>query len=457
MTAASVFDPNAVTSFRYCGVDIDADAGTVVCHYALDDLTFDERVTISSPSRHGAADHDAFATAARLVYLLAGVSYFKAAAPPLIEVDTALTDHERSLLEAFYLDGLGEYAFGNGLDLSTVQIVADHRPGVDLPASSASGTRPLIPFGGGIDSIVTVQGVRAAKPDADIALFVMSRAGDRFDAIEDAAAVTGLPIVRAERRIDDKILRSAALGFRNGHVPVTGVLSAVAVLAAAFDGRDSVVMSNEWSASLGNFTHLGREVNHQWSKSLTFEHLFRDVLRQSGDLDVNYYSWLRCFSELWVAKRFAAMGEFHPVFRSCNRSFQLDRTVRLDRWCGTCDKCCFIDLILAPFMPASGLAAVFDGAEPLDNPDLADTFRALTGLSDDAKPFECVGDVDECRVAVLLAAARDDRSDNTLLATLAAETAAVVPGAVDVHAAALLRPLGTHNIPDHHAPDDLLG
>ena len=454
---ATAFDPDRVARFRYCGVDIDATAGTVVCHYALDDLTFDEHVTVHSPDRSGAADPDAFTAAARLVYLLAGVSYFKAAAPPEIIVDTALTDEERSLLEVFYLDGLGEYAFRNGLDLSAVRIVADHASPTLPNPDCGQGIRPLIPFGGGIDSIVTVQGVRQSMPTADIALFVMSRAGDRFDAIESAAAVTGLRIVRAERRIDDKILQSAELGFRNGHVPVTGVLSAVAVLAAAYDGCDSVVMSNEWSASLGNLTHLGRDVNHQWSKSLTFENLFRSVLAQSPDLDIDYYSWLRCFSELWVAQRFADMTEFHPVFRSCNRSFHLDRAVRLDHWCGTCDKCCFIDLILAPFMAATDLAAVFDGVEPLDNPDLVDTFRALAGLSNDAKPFECVGDVDECRVAVLLAAARPDRHANHLLATLATETAAVVPGDVAVHAASLLKPLGTHNIPSHHAPVDLLG
>lgn len=451
------FSPDTVTSFRHCGVDIDAAAGTVVCHYALDDLTFDEHISVHAPNRTGAADPAAFAAAARLVYLLAGVSYYKAAAPPVIEVDTALTTAERTLLEAFYLDGLGEYAFRNGLDLSTVRIDAAHRPSTDTTSEPPTGNRPLIPFGGGIDSIVTVQGVRDAQPDADIALFVMSRAGDRFDAIESAAAVTGLPIVRGERRIDDQILRSAELGFRNGHVPVTGVLSAVALLAAAFDGRDTVVMSNEWSASLGNLTHLGREVNHQWSKSLNFENLLRTVLDGTPDLDTNYYSWLRCFSELWVAKRFATMTRFHPVFRSCNRSFHLDRAVRMDRWCGTCDKCCFIDLILAPFMAATDLAAVFDGVEPLDNPELTDTFAALAGLSDDAKPFECVGDVDECRVAVLLASARPDRSANRLLGALAARTSAVVPGEVTGYAAELLQPLGTHNIPDHHAPDDLLG
>ena len=54
------------------------------------------------------------------------------------------------------------------------------------------------------------------RRQADVALFVVSRPADRFDAIEQPAAVTGLPVVRAEREIDPQLLRSAELGFLNG-------------------------------------------------------------------------------------------------------------------------------------------------------------------------------------------------------------------------------------------------
>ena len=66
----------------------------------------------------------------RLIHLLAGVSYFKAASPPVIELgDHALTAAERRLLQAFYLDGLGEFAYRNDLDLRGVRIeAADERP-----------------------------------------------------------------------------------------------------------------------------------------------------------------------------------------------------------------------------------------------------------------------------------------------------------------------------------------
>ena len=116
--------------------------------------------------------------------------------------------------------------------------------------------RPLIPFGGGIDSIVTVEGVR--QRTGDIALFVVSRPGDRFAAIEKPAAVSGLPVIRAGREIDPQLLRSQELGFLNGHVPVTGIISAIAVLAAVLNDRNAVVMSNEWSASVPTLEHDGR-------------------------------------------------------------------------------------------------------------------------------------------------------------------------------------------------------
>ena len=286
----------------------------------------------------------------------------------------------------------------------------------------------------------------------------MGRPGDRFAAIEAPAAVTGLPIVRAEREIDGQLLRSAELGFLNGHVPVTGIISAIAVMAAALDGRDAVVMSNEWSASIPTLEDRGRAINHQYSKSAAFEAAFRAVLAQAGAHGLpDYFSALRPFSELWVAQRFAGLTQYHSTFRSCNRAFHIDPARRLDHWCGQCDKCCFIDLILAPFLAAADLDRIFAGREPLADPDphgeLAGRFRTLLGTSPVSKPFECVGEVSECRAAATAAAARPDRAGSKLLQTLAGELA----GLPELTAAAdLLRPLSEHFIPDAYAADDLL-
>jgi len=451
--------------FRYDSFTADPQTGTLTCRYALDGREFTERVTLRPGPRWRT---EAARAAARLVFLLAGVSYYKTAAPPVVDFgETALTSGEYAFLREFYLQGLGEFAYRNRLDLTALKLEASVSPGgttpPDPPAVPHGGTHPpvppsgethpprppsarraLVPFGGGIDSIVTVERIR---PRADAALFVVSRPGDRFDAIEQPAAVTGLPVIRAEREIDSQLLRSAELGFLNGHVPVTGILSAIAVLAAVLDDRDAVVMSNEWSASVPTLEYAGRPVNHQFSKSAAFEAVFRAVLARSPARLPEYFSWLRDRTELWVGREFAALGPYHASFRSCNKAFYTERARRFAHWCGECDKCCFIDLILAPFLPAGTLRQIFAVAgEPLDDPGLAPKFRSLLGAG--AKPFECVGEVTECRAAVLLAARRDDRADCALLTELAAEVAGWPDAPSEAEAAAMLAPVGRNFIPD---------
>ena len=361
--------------FRYEGFAADAERGLLTCRYSLDGREFAERVSLLPGPGW---DTPAARAAARIVYLLAGVSYYKTAAPPVIDLgDTALTERERVFLREFYLSGLGEYAYRNGLDLSDLRIKAPApalQPaggGTEPPMAGplpqpARSPRPLIPFGGGIDSIVTVEGVRQRTDD--IALFVVNRPGDRFAAIERPAAVSGLPVIRAGREIDPQLLRSAELGFRNGHVPVTGIISAIAILAAILNDRDAVVMSNEWSASVPTLEHDGRQVNHQWSKSAAFEASFRELLKADPRACPTTSPRSATAPSCGSGRRFANLTQYHGTFRSCNRAFHIDTRRRLDHWCGQCDKCCFIDLILAPFMSAQQLRAVFEPERRMPSP-----------------------------------------------------------------------------------------
>ncbi len=434
--------------FRYREYAVDAERGVLTCRYELDGREFTERVTLPPGEQWHTEQARA---AARLVFLLSGVSYYKTAAPPVIDYGaTMLTEAEEAFLREFYLQGLAEFAYRNNLDLTALHLQAERGPDQpSAPRTPPGPRRALVPFGGGIDSIVTVEQVRR---QADAALFVVSRPADRFDAIEQPAAVTGLPVVRAEREIDPQLLRSAELGFLNGHVPVTGILSAIAVLAAVLTGRDAVVMSNEWSASIPTLEFGGHPVNHQYSKSEEFEAAFRDVLADQGSGVARlpeYFSWLRDRTELWVGREFAALTRYHDSFRSCNKAFYTERARRFAYWCGQCDKCCFIDLILAPFLPAETLRRIFAVAgEPLDDPGLAAKFRSLLGAG--AKPFECVGEVTECRAAVLLAARRDDRTDSGLLQELAAEVAGWPDAPSQAETAAMLEPVGRNFIPDRY-------
>src|SRR5580693_1679843 len=102
--------------FRYDGYQLDPAQNMLTCHYSLGEYRFAERVGFPGGGDWGAP---AVAVAARLVFLLAGVSYYKTAAPGVIDLgDTAVTGAERAFLAGFYLDGLGEFGYRNGLDLS---------------------------------------------------------------------------------------------------------------------------------------------------------------------------------------------------------------------------------------------------------------------------------------------------------------------------------------------------
>jgi hypothetical protein len=434
--------------FRYDGFAIDPLDSTVVCRYSTGAHAFTERFTFEAG---GDWDDPAAVAAARILYLLAGVSYYKTSAAPLIDLgDLPTTAMERDFLHSFYVNGLGEFAYRNGLDLRALRVEGPDAGTAAPGAYTPEPGRPLIPFGGGIDSIVTVASLVAHHPAA--ALCVVEPPGQRFAAIEDAAAVTGLPVTRIARTIDPAVRRSAELGFLNGHVPVTAVISAAALVAAVLERRDAVVLSNEWSASVPTLVTDGFAVNHQWSKSEAFEQAFGELVLSTFGPRLAVFSYLRPRSELWVSQQFARLSPYHRTFRSCNRAFHQDPAQRLDHWCGRCDKCCFVDLVLAPFMERGELEAVFAGDEPLQNAANEDRFRTLLGLGPGAKPFECVGDVDECRGALVLTAQREDRAGSALVARLRAELGDAAP----TDPAALLQPRGTHHIPDRYAPADLL-
>lgn len=359
----------------------------------------------------GDLDHVEAATRERILRLLsfaASLSYFKAFAPARIVVPGGLTDQEREFLAQVVENGLGEFAFVNDLpEVFDTAVEAFRLP--DAPrtgdGASAGPRRVLVAVGGGKDSIVSIEALGGGG--FDLGLFAVNG----YAPIDATAAVARLPLAIARRRLDPELLRLNAEGAPNGHVPVTAVNSLLALLTALALGYDTVVFSNEASSSYGNVVWHGRTVNHQWSKGLDFERLLNRSLPPGAP---RYVSLLRPLTELRIARRFAQHRAYHQAFTSCNRAFTLDETRRTS-WCGDCPKCRFVFLILAPFLSRDELLRIFGGRDLLADPRQTKGFSELLGADGLLKPFECVGEPDECRVALTLLREHPDWQDHPVL------------------------------------------
>jgi hypothetical protein len=216
--------------------------------------------------------------------------------------------------------------------------------------------------------------------------------------IRSCAERTGLPLLNISRQLAPELFAMNKQGALNGHIPVTAVNSAILTVAAILQGADQVVFSNERSASYGSLIAGTGEVNHQWSKGWDFERAFAAHVRSHIAADLHYYSLLRPFSELAVARQFAKTDFYDAHFSSCNRNFHILGERPAQRWCGVCPKCHFVFLALAPFMPKPRLMTIF-GRNLLDEPAQIPGFDALLEYQDH-KPFECVGEGKESRAAM---------------------------------------------------------
>ena len=435
------FDRDSIRGFRFVDAGMDFATGEVWLDYAFDDSPpLRERLRIPGapfvldPQRMSAARR-----ALRVLHLIAGVSYYKAAAPLQMEIGgLGLSPALHALLDSVYQHGLGEFAHRNGLSMrARAQFPSPKSAPTPAPSLGLPSTA-LVAIGGGKDSLVSIETLRKAGVAQTVTWIGSSQL------IAACAERTGLPTLRIERQLAPALFELNRRGAYNGHIPVTAINSAILALAAILSGHAAVVFSNERSASYGSLIAGTGEVNHQWSKGWDFERQFAGLLRAEVAADLDYYSLLRPLSELAVARRFAAIDAYDAHFSSCNRNFHLLGERPAERWCGVCPKCHFVFLALAPFMSKPRLVGIF-GRNLLDDSSQMPGFDALIEYGDH-KPFECVGEGKESRAALAELSRRPVWQEDAIVARFANEIAPQLDAAV-LAIQPLLIPEGEHGIP----------
>ena len=357
----------------------------------LEDVaTFTERMRVVLPDGTALApdvDDPSVAGALDVLALAASVSYLKATLPARVEVSRDAGPAALAMLRALLTDGLAELALRAGLGRLDDAFALPTAAAPAQPADTTVRDGTLVTVGGGKDSALTLALAARHDPDA-LAVAVNPRAP-----MERTAAWAGVGLVRIERRLDRTLLDLNARGAINGHVPITAIVTSAAAVAAAMLGRGTVLVSNERSADAATREVDGWRVNHQYSKTSAFERLLGAALDEVG-ARTRVVSLLRPLSELAIARGVAREVGLVAQVTSCNAAFALDGPG--DGWCGRCDKCRFVQLALAPFSDRDHLVTDL-GFDALDDPEQVDAFATMLDAA--TKPFECVGTVEEVRLA----------------------------------------------------------
>lgn len=328
------------------------------------------------------------------------ISYWKCACPPTVRIEAGYIGEEQIAWwkQQYYL-GLGEFFYTNGIEISEedfmkVEVACEDdfdTEDDDMVAIRTNYQKSgcLIPIGGGKDSIVTLELLKDRKSTNLCYMINNKEASQRCT---EVAGYSEEEVLIVNRSLDRKLLELNKEGYLNGHTPFSAIVAFSSVLAAYLYDKKYVVLSNESSAN--ESTVEGTMVNHQYSKSFKFEKDFTDYEQKYIGSDILYFSLLRPFAELQIAKHFALHEKYYEIFRSCNVGS------KVDQWCGHCPKCLFVYIILSPFISLSRLNEIF-GSDMLNDETMIPTFDKLIGLVPE-KPFECVGTCDEANIAVCM-------------------------------------------------------
>lgn len=318
------------------------------------------------------------------------ISYWKAACPPVVHImPHSLHPEQMQWWKKLYYHGLGEFFYLNGISTNEEDFMKIESKGESplVTGNQQLEEKYLVPVGGGKDSVVSLEILRKAGV-AMLPFIINPR-----PASEGSAKLAGFDtdqMITVHRSIDPALLKLNNAGFLNGHTPFSALLAFTAAMAAILSGCRHIALSNESSAN--EATVPGTTVNHQYSKSISFENDFRDYVRHYIHPELNYFSLLRPLNELQIVKLFSRFPQYFGTFKSCNVGS------KTDSWCGHCPKCLFTALMLSPFVSQRQAEDIL-GRNLLADPALKPLMLELSGQST-AKPFECVGTVHEVQAAI---------------------------------------------------------
>ncbi len=368
---------------------------TAKFHYSFDDeREFTEMLVFSREEIE--YNSEALERALFLAFILIGASYYKSFPSRKVEIYKGVLDQwQVGFLNKVYQEGLSQFAFENNLTRSNLAIFQPAGQPEDAVKYDGDGILSL--QSGGKDSLLTA--TQLHEQNKQFSSFYISSS----ELYPDILNKLHSEVILAQRHIDISAIKKAiSEGGLNGHGHVTYIVMSIALLQAILLNKATIFTSighegeepHEWIEDL--------PVNHQWSKTWPAEQIFAEYVAKYISPDIRIGSPLRQYSELRIAELFVenAWEGYGHSFSSCNRAnYEQGADNTTLKWCGDCPKCANSFLLFAPFLEATELKSVFHGQDLFAKPSLCETFKGLLGVEGVMKPFECVGEIDELRLA----------------------------------------------------------
>lgn len=264
----------------------------------------------------------------------------------------------------------------------------------------------LLFCGGGKDSLVSMKLLeRGRVPFASLA-YTSSAYGKAEPQIELISSLLdhGAPRRRHRQIVLDDFFDAPVLSLYGEELGVRSVTAAetpssiFGALPILLDrGYESAVLGNEASANTGNliWDKTGEDVNHQWGKSVEAERLLDEYIRGELCEDVGVFSLLMPLHDAAIFSLLRRDEGVVPAAHSCNVK---------KPWCRRCPKCAYVWLGYRAHLSDATVSAIFP-EDLLEVPENQGFFNDMMGLGAHT-PFECIGQIEESRLALLLCRAR---------------------------------------------------
>lgn len=151
---------------------------------------------------------------------------------------------------------------------------------------------------------------------------------------------------------------------------------------------------NEKSADSGNLQVDEIEINHAWCKTTESEILYETYIREALIDNFSMFSLLKPYSDTLVYRILANKLQDNHLKKvySCNLN---------PPWCKTCPKCAYVWLSFMAYLKPEHqreVSAIFGDDNLFNLPQLQSHYQEMLGLGDN-KPFECVGEIEEVKLA----------------------------------------------------------